>query len=545
MASLIEKIGAVLLTGFHGSVTPDPAFLALVRERKVGNYIFFARNLGTTEEITGLIRGLRSLALAETGAEPLLAVDQEGGMVSRLQRGGTWFPGAMASAAAVRGRAGVSPAELRSLTRSLGSELWDLGFNLDLAPVADVNSNPDNPVIGVRSYGDDPSEVGRFALQASLGLQDAGLLSTAKHFPGHGDTNVDSHFGLPSLPHGLAFLEGRELVPFRTLVAGGVDAVMSAHVLLPGLVRSLGGSEADQGLPATLNPLILRGLLRQTLGFEGLIISDCLTMKAIADHFPDAPVQTLLAGCDLVCVSHGADVQTAAAERIQAAVRSGRLPEAVLDAAYQKVLAARRRVAEREVRLGRIRGQGYSSDSAPGHREVARRISRASLCLVQGDARRFQEPVSGGRLYIDIRPVALHGADDQLAARTVGHALEGREDWTVLTCSTDPGPDEVAALAAAVRGRNAVVVGLYDASRYPGQRALVEALRAAAPLALLALRSPYDGTLARKDESVVLAWEYTPLSVETVGDFLCGAFSAEGGCPVRLTGSHPRPSLEE
>jgi beta-N-acetylhexosaminidase len=214
----------------------------------------------------------------------IVSIDHEGGRVHRTPAPLTRF------AAARRW-----PDKAQAVGAAMGSELASLGVNLSCAPVCDIDSNPTNPVIGDRSFGRDPQEVADAALACWQGLEAAGVRGCAKHFPGHGDTSMDSHHGLPSLDLTLAELEERELIPFRRLVSAGVPMVMTAHILF---------SRIQPGLPATLAPMILRGLLRQGLGFKGLICTDDLGMKAISGWFaePDGAVAALAAGCDLLCL---------------------------------------------------------------------------------------------------------------------------------------------------------------------------------------------------------------------------------------------------
>ena len=202
----------------------------------------------------------------------LIAIDQENGIVQRLGQAATIFPGNMA----------LGAIDLEEITFQValatGQELKALGINMNLAPVVDVNNNPANPVIGVRSFGEDPQQVARLGAAMVKGYHAAGILSCLKHFPGHGDTAIDSHLALPTIPYGLERLEALELVPFRSGIKAGADSVMIAHVAYPAMARR-------DMLPATLSPAIVKGLLREKLGFNGAILSDCMEMKAISDTF--------------------------------------------------------------------------------------------------------------------------------------------------------------------------------------------------------------------------------------------------------------------
>ncbi|WP_432095022.1 glycoside hydrolase family 3 protein [Streptomyces sp. bgisy100] len=323
---------AVLQPGFTGTTAPDWLL------RRLGEGLtsvgLFGRNIAGPEQLAALTARLR----AERG-DLIVAVDEEGGDVTRLEvRTGSSFPGNLALGAV------DSPELTRAVARELGRRLAACGINLNWAPSADVNSDPDNPVIGVRSFGSDPELVARHTAAYVEGLQSAGVGACAKHFPGHGDTTTDSHHDLPTVGAGLATLHARELVPFRAALRAGARAVMSAHIVLPAL---------DAHRPATLSPSVLGGLLRAPaaeggLGFEGLIVTDGMEMCAVADRYgiERGSVLALVAGADAVCVGGGlADEATVLRLRdaLVAAVRAGELPEERLAEAAGRVraLAAR------------------------------------------------------------------------------------------------------------------------------------------------------------------------------------------------------------
>lgn len=237
------------------------------------------------------------------------------------------MPGGMAIAAA----GSVEDAYQAALIS--GRELSAMGINLNYAPVLDVNNNARNPVIGVRSFGESPEKVADYGAATIRGFQDAGVAATAKHFPGHGDTDVDSHLDLPTVRHDRARMDSVELVPFRRAIAEGVDAMMSAHIYFPALEQ--------EKLPVTLSKAVLTGLLREELGFGGIIMTDCMEMNAIAEHYGtvEASVLAIEAGADIVLISHRADRQLAASEAILHAVAEGRISETRIDDSVRRLLA--------------------------------------------------------------------------------------------------------------------------------------------------------------------------------------------------------------
>ncbi|WP_046499357.1 glycoside hydrolase family 3 protein [Streptomyces odonnellii] len=312
---------AVLQPGFLGTTAPDWLL------RRIGEGLtsvgLFGRNIASPGQLSALTAQLR----AERD-DVLVAIDEEGGDVTRLEvRHGSSFPGNHALGA-------VDDVDLtREVARELGRRLAECGVNLNWAPSADVNSNRDNPVIGVRSFGADPALVARHTAAYVEGLQSAGVAACTKHFPGHGDTAVDSHHAMPRIDVDLDTVHARDLLPFRAAIAAGSKCVMSAHILLPAL---------DPNRPATLSPQILTGLLREELGFEGLIVTDGMEMQAIASTYgiERGSVLAIAAGADAICVGGGlADENTVLLLRdaLVAAVRTGELPEERLADAAARV----------------------------------------------------------------------------------------------------------------------------------------------------------------------------------------------------------------
>src|SRR2546421_1208863 len=257
--TLEEQIGQLLMVGFW-ETTPSQEVIDLIKNYHVGNIILFSRNIGDARQVLELTQCLQRIAKEAGHRHPLLiAIDQENGLVQRLGEAATVFPGNMALGA-------IGSDEIAyQVALATGRELQALGINMNLAPVIDVNNNPANPVIGVRSFGEDPHLVARLAAAMVKGYHDAGILSCLKHFPGHGDTTVDSHLALPTIPHTLQRLEEVELVPFRSGIEAGAPSVMIAHIHFPSLMQ-------DKVLPATVSSAVISELLRKQLGYDGVII---------------------------------------------------------------------------------------------------------------------------------------------------------------------------------------------------------------------------------------------------------------------------------
>jgi beta-N-acetylhexosaminidase len=301
--------GQLLVVGFAGQEAPSELQDALAAGER-GGVVLFRRNLaGGSDGVAALQRlnaGLASLSPSEL--PPLVAIDEEGGRVARLNPPALVLP-------PMRRLADTGDlALIERVATAVGRELGCLGVTMNFAPVVDVDTNPDNPIIGDRAFSNDPARVVELAAAYLRGLRAGGVSSCLKHYPGHGDTLLDSHLALPTVAHDRARLEAVELVPFRRLAAEA-DSMMTAHVVYPAL---------DPGCPATLSPIIATDLLRREIGFEGVLFSDDLEMQAIQGHgsFGDAAVAALLAGCDLLLVCSRSDAQAevhaAVSERIAA-----------------------------------------------------------------------------------------------------------------------------------------------------------------------------------------------------------------------------------
>lgn len=323
MMTLREAIGQLFILGFQGD-KPSEALEPFVRDLTPGGLILFEHNVGSPEEVAMLTR-----ALQEMSSTPLFfSIDQEGGKVARLRAPFTQWPAAEAVGAA------GSTELTHAIAASIARELMAVGINMNMAPVLDVLTNPANPVMAGRSYGSDPDMVTRHGIAFFRGLGEQGVIAVGKHFPGHGDTTVDSHFALPLVPHDPDRLSAVEFVPFAAAISAGIPALMTAHLLIPAL---------DLKQPATLSRRILTDLLRAQMDFQGLIISDDLLMQGIADSTPpgEAAVRFLEGGGDLMLICHDEAAQRQAFSAVVEAVETGRLPEARVRASCDRIAKAK------------------------------------------------------------------------------------------------------------------------------------------------------------------------------------------------------------
>ncbi|MEV6011533.1 glycoside hydrolase family 3 N-terminal domain-containing protein [Streptomyces sp. NPDC051976] len=382
----------VLQPGFTGTTAPD--WLLHQLAEGLGAVALFARNIESPAQLAALTAQLRAVR-----PDVLVAADEEGGDVTRLEsRGGSSFPGNLALGA-------VDDVKLtRAVAAELGRRLAECGVNLNWAPSADVNSDPGNPVIGVRSFGSEPDLVARNTAAYIEGLQSSGVAACVKHFPGHGDTATDSHHAMPRIDVDLETLHARELVPFRAALAAGTKVVMSAHILVPAL---------DPELPATLSPAVLTGLLRAPreeggLGYDGLIITDGIEMQAIAATYgiERGTVMALAAGADAICVGGGlADEGTVLALRdaIVDAVRAGDLPAARLADAAARVRELAAWAAERAGAEEGNAPAAPSGESRESRDEVGLEAARRALRITRRDA---FTPLTGAPYVAALTPVA-------------------------------------------------------------------------------------------------------------------------------------------
>ena len=510
-------IGQHLFTGFPGPrLTPE--FALRMRESKIGNIILFAHNVGTPEQLKGLCADIQALVMEATGYPAFIAIDQEGGAVSRLGKDCTVVPGAMAVAATGK------PANAYAAGLITGRELRAMGVNFNLAPVVDVNSNPENPVIGVRSYGEDPQEVIRYSLQMARGLTDAGVLCCAKHFPGHGDTAVDSHIGLPQVNKTLEELSACELLPFQAAVDAGIPAVMSTHILFPKV--------EPEKLPATMSRKIMTDVLKKQMGFQGLVLSDCMMMGAIADHYGtvDGMVAAVRAGVDLVFASHSVELAAQAADKLLEELRGGRLNAKEFAVSTDLILRfkSRLKTADRPA---------LETVGSQAHRQQAQALYEQSLTLVRLPLERLP-PLGERPLFVGCLPFAATQASSP-GAEGVSFAdtLRERFGGSAALMSENPDREEITRIAALAPEHSSVVIGTYNGHLRTGQLDMVRALSGSgAPVICIALRNPYDLAGLPANVSTVAAYAYNDKVLRAITRMLSGEIGASGILPVTLKG---------
>jgi beta-N-acetylhexosaminidase len=513
-----EKVGQLFVVHFNETYF-SPALEEMIVDYHVGGIIIFPHNLTTLTDLATLISSAQQAAVDHEPGIPLfVAADQEGWPVLRLPEGATIFPSNMA----VGATDSVEDAQL--MASVMATEMKALGLNMNLAPVMDVNSNPQNPVIGIRSFGSSPELVSRLGTAMIETYQSQGIVATAKHFPGHGDTSVDSHYDLPVVDHDRERLEDVELAPFRAAISAGVECIMTAHVSVPAL-------DPVAGRPATLSSDILQGLLREELGFEGLIATDSLSMSALMNQY-DLSTATALAfqaGADLLMFGYTPryppDLQLPACDTVLRMVEEGTIPQSRLDDAVRRILLTK-------ARHGLMDWQPEPLDSAleqvgtEEHQAAARQVALDSITLIKDeDALLPLSPESSLLVIYPRSGAALGQAVLQYAPRA-----------TLLEVSERPTSREFVQATTQARAAQLVLMGTRDVMDNPEQAALVKTLRVEYPVIAVALDSPYDLLSYPQISTYLATYGRAPVSMEALAHVLFGYAEPRGRLPVALPG---------
>lgn len=509
--------GQLVFYGFDGYEINDHV-RRVIHEHKLGNIILFTRNFKDSDQLFHLIRELRKETIKATGLPPFIAIDQEGGSVTRLTSEFTWFPGPMATRAA-------GGADLAfKVGQGLGAEMAAYGINFNLAPVIDLANDPDSAHIAARSYGATAEESAPYFSAFIKGAQNH-VIATAKHFPSIGSSRVDLHRFLNRNENSIDHLEAVEMAPARFAVEAGVKAVMTSHQIY---------SEIDD-CPGTLSRELLTGWLRTKFGFEGLIISDCMEMKGLTAYVPtpEGVVQGVLAGVDLFLICHTKETQISSAQAIQEAVRSGRITEELFFAAVERVVRAKQALPE----MPEKRRIPADDPLSVANRALAVAISEQAL-TVKGRNEIFKVKKNERFAIIAPPPAALTLVDE----------LGGSHD--LVTAMTDAFPnaegfryslplreDELRKIGEALSEGlyTKVIFGIYNAQMDEGQRQLLrQTLELDVPVGVIALRSPFDSRWCGQADALLFTYEYTPPMVQSIVRLSKGEIGANGTLPLTI-----------
>ena len=503
-----EKVGQLIMVGFEGTHANE-TIETHIRERFVGGVVLFSRNIESPQQTAELTNELQRLAGATARQIPLfIGIDQEGGWVIRLREGATVLPGNMALGATDSTELAERAGEVTAL------ELAAVGVNLNFAPVMDVNNNPDNPVIDRRSFGGSPELVSRLGVPYIRGLQRNGVLATAKHFPGHGDTTVDSHFDLPTVNHDRERIHALELPPFRAAIDADVAAIMTAHIVYPTF---------DPDRPATLSPTILTDLLRKQLGFDGLLITDDMEMKAIDDRYRsgEAAVMAVEAGADIVMVLWTPAKQLEVFDALLSAVKSGRISEARLDQSVKRILKSKEAASDRRfVNVEAVR----RTVGGAAHKQLAQTIASQAITVV-----RNRDNLLPLKLEPETSVLILNESPSLFQSFKAQHpnTIEVRI----------PEKPEVGGilpqLILQAGNADVVIAGIMTDE----QAALVQqmSLGSTTPVIVIALGSPYTLRDCPDVSASLAAYDVHEASVSAAVEVVVGAREALGKLPVRLS----------
>lgn len=516
--TLKEKIGQMLMVGFEGT-TANEQVKKLLYNYHVGGIILLSRNIQSPTQVAQLTKQLQKMAMETRMHIPLLiSIDHEGGSIVRFTGGVTFFPSNMALGAA--GSADYAYQE----GQIVGKELQAMGINMNLAPVLDVNDNPANPVIGLRSYGESSELVASLGVAYIKGLQEEGVMATAKHFPGHGNTIINSHTDLPTVNKDRSALEQVEFYPFRKAIAAGVAAIMTGHISVPAI-------DPTPRTPATLSSKIISGLLRGEMGYNGLILSDSMDMGAITKYYGvrESAIRAVEAGVDMLLVPWSFEMQADMYDALLRAVKDGRITEERIDGSVRRILLAKRQYAV--LPAGQIELVGI-----PEHQALATEISDMAVTLVKDEKGVIPLRLVPDQQILVISPSLLPLSEqgtifgDYIRAR---HRLSSE----VVIDIYDDSTRDAAAAQALKQAQEAcvIIVGTWYAG--PWQETLVKNLLAIGKtLIVIAFGGPYDLMHFPQIETYLVTYGILPSQIEAVVKVIFGEIPPQGQLPVSIPG---------
>ncbi|HEX7065232.1 MAG TPA: beta-N-acetylhexosaminidase [Bacillales bacterium] len=523
--SLREKIGQLMLIGFEGT-TVTPRVANIIKEDKIGGVILFPRNIQTPEQVLRLNIELQSLARNSNHPFPLfVTTDQENGIVRRLKAGVTQFPGNMLLGA-------VDDREAtRKVSRAAAAELKALGLNMNLAPVLDVNNNSQNPVIGVRSFGERTEDVAEQGVAFIQGHHDAGVMTTVKHFPGHGDTALDSHSDLPVITHSMERLEEVELPPFVEAINAGTDSVMMSHIYFPALDR-------QKDLPASLSKNVTTGLLREKLGFAGVIMTDCLEMNAVVKMTGtvEGALEALKAGSDLLMISHTYELQIEAMNRIEQAVKEGEVDEELIDRAVERVM----KLKKKQLSWNELPEDAGIPSFVDGeeHQKLAQKQYERGVTLVKNESVLPLKVKKDSKILVVTIKGKMHSPVEgkrQTSSFLAGAVSRRHSNVLEKEINLSPDENEIDEVIAVAEQVDVIIFGSDYAYTNETQALLVrKLLDKPVPLIVVAVGNPYDLASFRGVSAYLATYEYSRAALQAAADMIFGKVEAHGKLPVTI-----------
>ena len=513
--TLEEKLGQLLVIGFHETVLTDEV-RALIRKYKFGNFILFARNVVDLPQLEKLTRDIYDEVMDSIGIMPFIGIDQEGGNTVRIMDKLTFYPGSMTLAAT-----DLSNAEI--IGHMMGKHLISLGINMNFAPVLDINNNPKNPIIGIRSYSDKPEIVSKYGIELMKGMKSEGVIATVKHFPGHGDVEIDSHLGLPVLPFDKERLYNMELKPFIDAINNDVQNIMAAHIIF---------QEVDKENPATVSKDILKGILRDELKYTGLITSDCMEMKAISETIttPGGVLKGIQAGDDLVLVSHTKQLQIDSANLLKLSIEDKSLSIEEVDEKVKRILKYKNEVYSimNKKFFNNPDNLEIFNDESQG--EVLQNIVDSSLTFVNGK----KLELKGKTLIYWSQQFASTIAEDILNGDNMGDLINKEiPSADTLEYIADQYSEK---LVKESKIYDTVVFISFNAFSYQNQTKMINEINdICSNFYVISIRNPYDYLYLNQSINYYTLYESTPNSMRTVVKFLKGEIDAAGKLPVTLS----------
>ena len=519
--SLEEKLGQLLMIGFKGYKLTEE-IREMIQKYKFGNFIIFGRNYKNLEQFEKLIRDIHEEVIKSTGIIPFISIDQEGGNTIRIKEKSTYYPGQMTLSA-------THLSNVKEISHMMGKHLISLGINMNLAPILDINNNPKNPVIGIRSFSDKSEIVSKYGIEEIKGMQEEGIIATAKHFPGHGDTEIDSHLGLPVLPFDKDRLYNLELKPFKDAIDNGIDNIMSAHIIF---------QQIDKNNPATISKDIIKGILRDELNYKGLITSDCMEMKAISKTYttPIGVAKAIQAGIDLVLVCHTKELQIESLKRLKKYVDDNLITIDDIDEKIKRILTYKKKVysvmKKKFFKYNNKENLEIFKDENSFEKKI-QNIVDSSLTFVNGK----KLELKGKILLYWCKYLTLNKAEEKLKKDDMFGELLKREtpEITSLSYIFNHYSKELIDKAS---NYDTVIFISFNAFADESQAKMINELNNICNnFYVISIRNPYDYLVLDKNINFYTMYESTPNSMRSIIKFIKGEIQPQGKLPIQL--EHP------
>ncbi len=525
--TIAEKVGQVVMAGYDLYNYPDKSerglpqlkdIERLITEFKIGHIILYSPDAypPDVKDVADLTNHLQKLSLQTSGIPLFIAIDQEGGRVTRLTQGITPLPGNMALGA-TRSKEYAYSAGLIT-----ARELRGIGINMNLAPVLDVNNNPDNPVINIRSFGEDPRLVADLGQAFIRGSLDGQIIPVAKHFPGHGDTRIDSHYDLPTVRYNTERLHNIELLPFKRAIETNVPVIMPAHITFPGL-------DPTPGLPATLSEKIISGLLKKDLGFKGLVLCDDLEMSAITNSYgscAQAAVKSLSAGTDIVMIAHTYKQQLSVCQELKRTIENKIIPLARLDEAVTAVLVLKKRLYDSFSLEKVLVDPARIKVNKEKNKALALNIAQSAATLVQDDNSLLPLRIAPNRSVLYLNPITGPNMD------LLGQQLKNHyPNITILNLTEEP--LDLSSILNSAQNSDMIIAGIINQDQIKIVKALSKLKK---PLIVISFSQPYFIKEFPLISTYLCVYSQQIYSLQAAADVVLGRIKPKGRLPVSIPG---------